>query len=240
MKPDLLIGTGGVLAILLVLGLLFGLIDRRNFSWKWLLAAAALVVVNDALLTRLYGLIPTLIPGSEWNWQGKVLALAATLAIAALPAFGWRRSGLTLAQNPDGRTATWSVAIVLCLIFAALALWQPTDPLDGQTLAFQLTMPGLEEEPYYRGILLLALNEAFRGRVRLLGADWGWGALLSCVIFGLAHGFGYSAGAFSFDPLIFALTGGPALILVWIRERTGSLVLPVLLHNFANSIGLLI
>lgn len=240
MKTDLVIGTGGVLGILLALGLLLGLVDRRNFSWKWLLVAAALVVVNDALLTRLYGLIPSVIPGSDWNWQGKVLALIATLVIASLPAFGWRRSGLTLAQNPEGRTATYAVAIVLCLIFAGLALAQPTDPLDGQTLAFQLTMPGLEEEPYYRGILLLALNEAFRGRVRLLGADWGWGALLSCVVFGLAHGFGYSGGAFSFDPMIFALTGGPALILVWIRERTGSLVLPVLLHNFANSIGLLI
>jgi membrane protease YdiL (CAAX protease family) len=60
------------------------------------------------------------------------------------------------------------------------------------------------------------------------------------VLFGLGHGFDYSAGAFSFDWMTFALTGGPALILVWVRVRTGSLVLPVLLHNFANSIGLLI
>lgn len=37
-----------------------------------------------------------------------------------------------------------------------------------------------------------------------------------------------------------ALTGGPALLLVWLREKTGSLLLPVLLHNFANSISLLV
>jgi membrane protease YdiL (CAAX protease family) len=37
--------------------------------------------------------------------------------------------------------------------------------------------------------------------------------------------------------MTFILTGVPALILVWMRERTGSLLLPILLHNFGNSIG---
>jgi membrane protease YdiL (CAAX protease family) len=37
-----------------------------------------------------------------------------------------------------------------------------------------------------------------------------------------------------------AATALPAFILVWMRERTGSLVLPILLHNFANSIVLLL
>jgi membrane protease YdiL (CAAX protease family) len=63
---------------------------------------------------------------------------------------------------------------------------------------------------------------------------------LSCALFGLAHAFDYSHGAFSFDPLTMALTGGPALIAVWLRERTGSLLLPILLHNFGNSISILI
>lgn len=239
MNPDGLIAIGAILALLLVGGGVIGLIDRRNFDWRWLLVAAGLVLIDDALLTRGWGVIPDLLPGA-WNWEGKILALVATLVIAALPAFGWRRTGLTLMQNKEGRTTTYIVALVLCLIFAGLALMQPTDPLDGETLGFQLTMPGLEEEAYYRGILLFALDMAFRGRARLLGADWGWGALISCIVFGLAHGFDYSDGAFSLDWMTFALTGGPALILVWMRARTGSLVLPVLLHNFANSIGLLI
>jgi membrane protease YdiL (CAAX protease family) len=239
MNMDGIVAIGAVVGLLLVGGGVIGLVDRRNFHWRWLLVAAGLVLVDDALLTRVYGLVPDVL-GGAWNWQGKLLALAATLAIAALPAFGWRRVGLTLAQEKKGRTATYVVAVLLCLVFAWLALMQPTDPLDGETLGFQLTMPGLEEEAYYRGTLLLALDMAFRGRVRFLGADWGWSAILSCALFGLGHGFGYSGGAFSFDWMTFALTGGPALILVWMRARTGSLVLPVLLHNFANSIGLLI
>ena len=50
----------------------------------------------------------------------------------------------------------------------------------------------------------------------------------------------WADGAFSFDPLTMALTALPSLIAVWLRLRTGSLLLPVLLHNFGNSISLLI
>jgi membrane protease YdiL (CAAX protease family) len=162
------------------------------------------------------------------------------LIVATLPAFGWRKSGLTLRQDRKGLRPAIIVSMLLCAVFVYFALKLPNEPLDRETLAFQLTMPGLEEEPFYRGILLLALNEAFRARVRLLGIQVGWGGILSCVLFGLAHAFGYWHGAFSFDPLTMALTGGPALIAVWLRERTGSIVLPVLVHNFANSISLLI
>jgi hypothetical protein len=101
-------------------------------------------------------------------------------------------------------------------------------------------MPGLEEELFYRGILLFALDQAFRGRKRLLGVDWGWGAVLSSMLFGLTHAFGYSDGAFSFDPVTMALTAIPSFIAVWLRLRTGSLLLPVLLHNLGSSFSFLL
>jgi len=37
---------------------------------------------------------------------------------------------------------------------------------------------------------------------------------------------------------VMTLTAVPALIAVWMRLRTGSLLLPVLLHNFGNSFSL--
>jgi membrane protease YdiL (CAAX protease family) len=109
-----------------------------------------------------------------------------------------------------------------------------------EEVLFQLTLPGFEEEPFYRGILLFTLDRAFTGRVRLLGVDLGWGALLSCALFGLAHAFSYSDGAFSFDPMMMALTAIPSLLAVWLRLRTGSLMLPVVLHNFGNAISLIV
>ena len=234
-----IISTAGVIAILLLFGGALGVLRPRSFSIRWLLAAALLVVVNDVALTGGYGRIPELLPGSDWNWQGKALALIATLLIASLPAFGWRRSGLTLAQTAGSLKSAIPVVLLYVAFFSGIAWLFPSEPATAETVAFQLTMPGLEEEPFYRGILLFALDRAFRGRKQFLGVEWGWGAVLSCVLFGLAHAFGYSDGAFSFDPLTMALTAVPSFIGVWLVLRTRSVLLPVLLHNFGNAITLL-
>jgi hypothetical protein len=234
-----LIGISGILLLLLIAGGAIGMADRERFAPRWLMIAALLVAVNDVLLTRGYGLIPDLV-GGEWNWQGKALALLATLAIASLPAFGWRRVGLTLAQAPGSFRAALPVLLLYCGFFVVIAVAFPDDPASREDIAFQLTMPGLEEEIFYRGLLLFALDRAFTGRVRFLGVHWGWGAVLSCLLFGLAHAFGFSDGQFSFDPLFMALTALPSFIAVWLRLRTGSLLLPVLMHNFGNAISMLI
>lgn len=237
---DGLIGLGGTLVLLLLAGGLIGALDRKRFAPGWLLTAALLVALNDVLLTRCYGAIPDLVSGSDWNWQGKLLALAGSLAIAALPLFGWRPVGLTFVQAPGSLKAALPVLMIYCAFFAIMALAFPSDPASADEIAFQLTMPGLEEELFYRGILLFALDRAFVGRWHFLGVDWGWGAVLSCLLFGLTHAFGYSDGQFAFDPLYMALTAIPSFIAVWLRLRTGSLLLPMLIHNFGNSVSMLI
>ena len=232
-----LIGILGVGAILILAGVALGLIGRK-VSVRWLLVAVGLVVLNDALLTNGYGLIPRLFPDSDWNWQGKALALAATLLIAA-SAFGWRDSRLTVAQATGSLKTALPVALLYIGFFTLIAWLFPNEPATAETVAFQLTMPGLEEEAFYRGVLLLALDRAFPDRRSLLGVEWGWGALLSCLLFGLAHAFGYSDGGFSFDPMTMALTAVPSVIGVWLALRTRSILLPVVLHNFGNAITLL-
>jgi uncharacterized protein len=234
------IGLVGVLTLLLFVGGAFGLLSKSSFDLKWLGTTAGLVALNDFLLTRGYGLMPEILPPGDWNWQGKVLALLATLAIATLPAFGWRASGIRLDQAKGSLMSSLPIVFVYCAFFAVLALAFESEPSSSEEIAFQLTMPGLEEELFYRGILLLTLDRAFNGRVQFLGVKWGWGAVLSCGLFGLAHAFSFSDGQFAFDPITMALTAVPSFIAVWLRLRTGSLLLPVLLHNFGNSIMMLI
>ncbi|MBA4043209.1 MAG: CPBP family intramembrane metalloprotease [Erythrobacter sp.] len=223
------------------LGLAFGLVDRKNFSLGWLIIAVLLIALNDAMLTRAWGAIPSLLPESDWNWQGKIMALFASLVAASLAVFGWKRSGLTW-RHAAGSLGPAFVAVTLYLgFFVAIAMAFGGDEANAETIAFQLTMPGLEEEIFYRGILLFAFNEAFRARVRFLGISWGWGALLSSLAFGLGHALSYtSAEGFALDPIYLALTAVPSLLAVWLRERTGSLVLPILAHNGGNAIPLLI
>lgn len=205
---------------------------RRGIRIGWFAAALGLYVAYDAFLSRFYGLVPNVI-GENWNWTGKLMALGAMLLVAAIPAIGWRRAGLTLRQNPGAWTA-WAALAVLTAIIFYFAVTMGNGRSDWETIAFQWTMPGFDEELFYRGVLLLALNEAFSGRLKIFGAPIGFGGLLTCILFGAIHALAWTEGAVEFDPITFALTGGPAIILLWMRERTGSILAPVIGHNVAN------
>ena len=60
------------------------------------------------------------------------------------------------------------------------------------------------------------------------------------MLFGMAHAFGFSDGQFAFDPIVMAMTAIPSLIGVWLMLRTGSLLLPIVMHNFGNAISILL
>lgn len=97
-------------------------------------------------------------------------------------------------------------------VLSGLFFWMALAGADGrpdsaETIAFQWTMPGLDEELFYRGTLLLALIEAFWPKSRLLGAPIGHGGLLTTILFGLTHALSYKAGVVDFDLMTFAMTG---------------------------------
>ena len=144
-----LIGVATNVAILLLAAAAIAAVTRTRVSWGWLAVAAALVVANDAMLTRVWELFPEPLPAASWNWQGKLAALAVTLTVAALPAaVGWRPSGLTLRQARGSVAPCALVGPGYAAFFVAMALIRPNDPITPETLAFQLTMPGLEEEAF--------------------------------------------------------------------------------------------
>lgn len=221
------------LGVVIALGLVGAGLFRKSFSAKWFAAGLFLYVFYDFLLTRGFFLLPDLFPDASWNWTGKLMSIAGVLAVCAIPASGWQRAGITLRQGKGSIAA----AIVLALLgglFFYLAISNPDGRDDPETIAFQWTMPGLDEEIFYRGLFLLAMNEAFSARARILGAPIGYGGLIATVLFGLAHGLAYESGGILFDAIAFAMTGGPALILLWLRERTGSVLMPIIGHNIAN------
>ena len=237
--PDSVLTVFALLAALLTLGGIIGFFQRDQFNIKWFIVAVSLTFFNLFLNFRCFGMLPTGLnfEGAQWNWVGKALGLAGTLVIMSLPSFGWRRCGMTLHQNVEGRTRTYLAAVAFCVVFGTLIfLFQPSGPVTKETLAFQMTMPGFEEEPMYRGTLLFALNEAFRGKTRILWASIGWGGVLTVIMFGCVHAIHFSNGSFSFGFGEMIGTGVIGFILLWFRERSGSLVLPVLIHNYVNTI----
>jgi hypothetical protein len=230
---DEVIGVFLETGALAVLGLAGAVFMRRQFRFKWFLVALALNLFYQVLLTRGFWMVPSPVHGLSWNWVGKLAAIAGTIVVMSLPAFGWRRCGATLHQGRQ-----WRGALVVLAMLGGLFFYLALSAADGrddlETIFFQWTMPGLDEELFYRGTLLLALNEAFRSRTRVLGAPIGFGGVLSTILFGLTHALSYEHGLIEFDTFSFAITGVPAILLLWLRERTGSLVMPVIGHNMAN------
>jgi len=77
--------------------------------------------------------------------------------------------------------------------------------------------------------------------VRVLGADLGWRAVVTSVLFGLWHGLDVSAHfkmSVEVAPMVIPMVGG--FILAWCRARSGSLILPILAHSGMNEVANLI
>ena len=168
----------------------------------------------------------------QWNWTGKVFAIVASLVFIGLwRGISWRETGFA-----GLRKGSWLPLIVLTLFWLALSgPWIGNDPTKTETLLFQLTMPGIDEEIVYRGIMLVLLNRAFGTPWKVLGASVGWGWILTSVLFGLVHSIEFNQFQFQFSitRLIFPSLSG--ILMGWIRERTDSLYPAILLHNMGNA-----
>lgn len=223
------------IAVVAVLAVIAAMATGTRLRSGWLFVALALMLFRDALVLRGYGLVPEFFSAAHWNWTGKLLATAGLLLVAAMPGFGLARSGVTW-QQATGSKAAWWVFAALVVVISGLAFHFRDGADTLETMLFQWSMPGIEEELFYRGVLLLALHEALDSgtSTKPRWAGLGVGGVLASVAFGLGHALFYRNGAVSFDAMAFVMTGGPALLLVWFRMRTGSLVLPVLAHNVAN------
>lgn len=207
---------------------------RARVNTRWLAASILLILIHDFMITRLFWQIPWAAVEGQWNWLGKLLGLATTLAIAALPVFGWGRCGITLRQA-EGSWPAWLMAGALCVLAFVQAMIGDK-PSDTNGIIFMFTMAGPEEETFYRGLLLLTLNETFTDKRRILGAELGWGALLCSIEFGAVHALTFTHGDFGFDASYFWNTFLLGVVWVWIRERTGSILAPALSHSFGNGI----
>jgi len=96
-----------------------------------------------------------------------------------------------------------------------------------ELLLVHLLVVALPEETFYRGYVQARLAPLFRRRIRVLGADLGAPVVVASALFALSHLVAIPA---PFRLAVFF----PGLLFGWLRERTGSLVAPVVLHALSN------
>ncbi len=166
-------------------------------------------------------------------------------------------AGLKWLQPASLRAVGPVVAAVACALFveAYLSRHVFADLWRNEQL-YYATLPGLEEELFYRGVLLGLLGRVFPRRTPLLGARTSWGGVVVALLFALGHvikfpalllaalqagnSFGSLRHAYywlplmSFGPSDALYYLGMSALLLWVRERTGSCWAAVSAHCIMN------
>jgi membrane protease YdiL (CAAX protease family) len=214
-------------------GLRAGRATLRALGVTWLFLAAALTF--ESLPDR-----------SEFGVVGHTAALLYALAACwwlradAAAFFGWRlgdrRSRRALAVVAGVMLALFAIALVLLRAHVIASPSSPPRASLRETLVFQFLIVAVEEELVWRGFVQSFLDDALPGRVRLLGADLGWGALISALAFTLMHHLHVQL-----DPLGVKVTLGPQLVLallfVYLRAYARSIWPAAALHGLWNGLG---
>ncbi|MGI4884761.1 MAG: CPBP family intramembrane glutamic endopeptidase [Janthinobacterium lividum] len=237
--------TGLALGLVSLLLGLPGLLKAA--SWRYVTGGALLVgatmLAGLAPLPRAWPWIP-LVSGHDY-WPNILLTLLVSVVAVVLltSTGGWRREefGLCLRFNPGaGRDALrWLLPLLVAEVGILWALVPAGKPaLDYQVLQIVV---GVTEELTFRGVLLALLNRAFLGRVRVLGAEVGWGTVASSLVFGLCHGLRIGpAGHVGLSLLPMAIPTVGGFVLAWCRARSGGLLLPIFVHSGMNEVAQLV
>jgi hypothetical protein len=188
------------------------------------LAAAALLLLYLVVLAMTHWLVP---PG----WRGfspAVAAAAVWLAVQPILALGrFSRSDIGLVPPRTGSLAPALVVAAVALLANAVAIVaRRTVPLDvPTTIVIAVVVAALVEELVMRGVILALADRALPPRWTLWGARIGVGGLLVTAAFIALHGL---------RPGMLLGVVPAAMLYLWLRARTGSLLPPMLAHVLWN------
>lgn len=215
--------------LLLVLGAL--LLMRRN------LAAYGVCFrpIGYHLGVTAIGLVPVLILSVTlamlgWSRISGALAVAA-IAVVTLVLLAWMLWKRPTLGAPDLPLSS----LALLPLFLALQEGLRVDTILLKTAYFYLFV-GPAEELLFRGYIQSRLNQVFGRPRRFFGVPWGWGLLVSSLLFGLWHVVFRPTDPTAWLHGLWTVFAG--LVFGYLREKTGSLVAPALLHGVLNYIPL--
>jgi membrane protease YdiL (CAAX protease family) len=164
----------------------------------------------------------------------------------------------------DGALILTGGQIALLLVLAWLLRKKPSVPGTGIVGAGWILMPGLTqaagstagkavvlflnyallvgfgEEILYRGYMQSRLNEEFGRPFKFFGVAFGWGAIITNILFGLMH-VGVQRWILGLSTEVtlawgfWTIFGG--LVLSFVREKTGSILAPALLHGLPQALA---
>lgn len=173
---------------------------------------------------------------SSWNWDGKLLGIAwGIICFFAFRSLFKENNFFRIKQDKANFKEARLVAILLVVISTVVWYALGKSEFDLETLAFQISLPGLDEEILFRGVLLGLLMSALKGRGKWIAMPGLW---IISILFGLVHGLQLKDNySLSFDSLYFLQTGFAGYVWGWITIKSRSILLAIFSHNLSNFFG---
>ncbi len=221
-------------AVMIAVPLLLLLVTRRNLAHyglsmcdvRYHLGVAATAFIPVAIASVPLAFV------NYTRWNGALIM--AVVEIAVLLAVAWM-----LRRKP-----TRQDRIVLAGGVVVLGLSSVTQKAtlgNGvSAFVFYLLFLGLGEELLFRGYIQSRLNEAFGRPFRFYGVCWGWGTIIMALLFGLMHFLNTASvikGTWQPMPWWAFWTFFAGLVSAFVREKTGSIAAPTILHGLPQAIA---
>ena len=218
------------IAVILPLLLLF-MKERTRENYCRIFSIVLCYYICNLALTAQFHIDCLNIIGGSWNWDGKIYGII--WGIVAYFIFRDQFSEnkfFTFKQNRDGlKPAIWAAVLVIGI--PTLLGTLNTKEFNLETLLFQITMPGLDEEIMFRGVLLGLMCSCLRND----GPTWRNPAnLITSVLFGLVHALTVNDVSISFSISSFIWTGMIGYGLGYMTLKTRSILLAIVAHNLCN------
>jgi len=208
-------------------------------QWRYLGIAFVIFLTSGVLLLFPFA-FPSLRVG-HWNWMGKSLSICATyFIIFNFKAGDAARRFVTLRQRPGSGSLSTGLIVLLLLtaVLINVATGGENHAPAWETIFFEASMPGIDEETVFRaGFLgsLVASRQVTQSDNRwvILGS-----VLVTSILFGLVHAVTFStAFRLSFDWQAFVITAVIGTLLALIAINSESILLPVIVHNLVNCLS---
>ena len=236
-----------VLLTLFLIGIIIFLIllivgRRKIIRHSGFVAVFFLFYFVDNLTIALTNHFPELqfVPNHVWNeflvcgWSGKLYSILITLSLLYIfrSLLSLNEVGITLHQGKGSFIP--SVGIIMAIGFWSYFTGSrsPQGNFDIATLTYLSVLPGLNEELVYRGVLPVCLGRLFPNNWSLASTKVGWSIIITTILFGLLHGLWVDDHFKVHIEIIWvrnAFISG--FIFAWLRERTGSLFMPIVAHG---------
>ncbi len=182
------------------------------------------------------------IEGTYYNWTGKILGILWGTGFyfiikKHLPGADYFR----FKQAPRSLKPNIIITLILTVIgvVVSVAFWNGFD-WNAEQLLFQLTIPGLDEEIGYRGILLGLLSADLLKNIKIFSIKINSAVLIVSIIFGLIHGLNVGTDlSVHFNAIYTIQTALTGYIWGWMAVKSKSIIMPMISHNAMNFFGTL-